>query len=164
MHTYMPGDLTSCASPHAQRILQLNFAAEKVLLLNRLVLAVSEQLEKVREALGAYRRGEAGGTVTASATASSNTSMMSEPCGFLDDWFLIGESFVALDAEQICVFLWQHRERLQRRRSRLLTERRGALRSLLSLSPSAEEIANSDWGFLLQQAETDRDMPSSDSD
>ncbi|CDJ62498.1 hypothetical protein ENH_00016720 [Eimeria necatrix] len=159
MASFLPGDLTSCASPHAQRLLQLNIAAEKVLFLNKLLIAVGEQLEKLREALGAYRRGEAGRALPSSSSSSSSScsssssSRMAETCALTEDWYLFGETFVAVDSEQICSFLFQRRERLQQRRSRLLQQRRGALRALLALSPSAAEIESSDWGFLLRDSE-----------
>ncbi|KAL8271426.1 hypothetical protein Esti_004627 [Eimeria stiedai] len=172
----LSGDLTSFASPHAQRLLQLNVAAEKVLFLNQLQLAVSQDLEKVREALGAYRRGEAGGCANTglpsgskrsiSSSKRSSSSSMGEPCGLLDDWYLLGETFLAVDAEQAATFLWQassHRDRLERRRSRLHQERREALRALLALSPSAEEIANSDWAFLLSSRDKSKEGDADDS-
>ncbi|KAL8435151.1 hypothetical protein Efla_006372 [Eimeria flavescens] len=166
---FIPADFTSFASPHAQRLLQLNVAAEKVLLYNRLLLAVGEDLEKVREALGAYRRGEAGGCASSgvpggsssrsSSRSSSSSSSLGEPCGLQDDWYLLGETFLAVDAEQVATFLWQasHRDRLEKRRSRLRQQRREALRALLALSPSADELANSDWAFLLRDKEQPED-------
>ncbi|KAL8437398.1 hypothetical protein ACSSS7_000993 [Eimeria intestinalis] len=182
-----------------------------------LLLAVSQDLEKVREALGAYRRGDAGGCAnthvpssssrssSSSKCSSSSSSSMGEPCGLLDDWYLRGAALAAASAalaaaspdrslsfslsavglsflsnspsllvaslhlfcQPCCPSLARCRQqalpdRLERRRSRLHQERREALRTLLSLSPSSEEIANSDWGFLLSSRDKGKEGDASD--
>ena len=83
----------------------------------QMLVTVGEQLERVREALGAFRRGEAGrapphssssrSSRSSSSSSSSSSSRMADISGFMEEWCLFGEAFVAVDAEQLCCFLWR---------------------------------------------------------
>ncbi|KEP64030.1 UNVERIFIED_CONTAM: hypothetical protein HHA_235360 [Hammondia hammondi] len=161
------------------RLKELNAAAEKIFFYNKMLLVVDEQLNGIRMALGAYRRGEVESARrltrgVASSSASSrlardkDSTLADSPCdgvsdaSGLSDCALVGSTFLYCSPTVLPTFLVQLAAKLEARRDKYRSERKEAIRKLLEMNPSATEMSERECRLLLaepvsQQKKTETD-------
>ncbi|KFH02098.1 hypothetical protein TGMAS_235360 [Toxoplasma gondii MAS] len=164
---------------YVARLKELNAAAEKIFFYNKMLIVVDEQLNGIRMALGAYRRGEVesarrltSGVVCSSASSrlarDKNSTLADSPCdgvgdaSGLSDCALVGSTFLYCSPTVLPTFLVQLAAKLEARRDKYRSERKEAIRKLLEMNPSATEMSERECRLLLaepvsqqKKAETD---------
>ncbi|PHJ18290.1 transmembrane protein [Cystoisospora suis] len=148
---------------YVERLKLLNEVAEKIFFYNKLLLVVDEQLNGVRLALGAYRRGELSSSPTKSAGAArvditrDKALVTGDNAGILGiddpgqrrDCVLIGTSFVYCDTGVSAEFFVQFVRKLEARREEYRSLRKAAVRELVALKPSVTELSDRECRLLL---------------
>ncbi|CBZ54552.1 conserved hypothetical protein [Neospora caninum Liverpool] len=164
---------------YVARLTELNAAAEKVFFYNKMLLVVDEQLNGIRMALGAYRRGEvesarrlASAVVSPSVSnrlaSDSKTNLPDTPCNGVDDLSglsdcaLVGSTFVYCSPTVLPTFLVRLAAKLEARRDRYRSERKEAIRELLEMNPSATELSERECRLLLAEPEFQKNKTEAD--
>ncbi|PFH35767.1 hypothetical protein BESB_054180 [Besnoitia besnoiti] len=152
---------------YVTRLKELNAAAERIFMYNKLLLIVDEQLNGVRLALGAYRRGEVESARRLAAGASSSGSKLAkerprsdaglpgsgvEDSSRHSDCALVGTTFLYCSPTVLPTFLTQFAAKLEARRATYRSQRKAAVRALLAMNPSATELSERECRLLLAES------------